>query len=526
MRRAIIILFALLFSFAECPAQELSPRCRAVLDTLVAQFDSLDVYEVRMLSRLQTKKEQCRDLKGRELMDAWMDIAEDYHYFNSDSSIIYLEKARRLAEAEGDSLIAVRSGIRVAKMLAILGYYVESKDRLDAISPRSIPPSILYEYYETLEHLYYELFHIDGSRLEFKEKYRAKYYSYADSVILYAPQNSEFGLRSREKKALKDGDCQGAMQCNIRREGLYPKGSIAESFVLYERSIIYGDMGGHREDALYCLLRSASIDLRNANRDVGAFNIIVSRYGDLIDVKALTKFSEYSHFSMTSFRSRTRRLIGSDAIIATDKVLRHQLEEQKSQLSLALVLLSILAVLLVVAVTYAALLIRRGKTLNRRLEQSNRISNTYLAGFFSLYSSYIDRLLSFRGKINTNLRRGNVNYVIELTNPSRDITNEELRHMYSNFDSAFLDIFPTFVEDFNSFLKPECRIALKQDEKLNTELRIFAMIKLGVSDSAKISELLHYSIKTVYNKRSSVNQKLAAPKTKFEKFLRNEDRKP
>lgn len=93
--------------------------------------------------------------------------------------------------------------------------------------------------------------------------------------------------------------------------------------------------------------------------------------------------------------------------------------------------------------------------------------------------------------------------------------------MYDSFDSAFLDIFPTFVEDFNSLLKPECRIVLKDSEKLTTELRIFAMIKLGVTESSRISELLHYSIKTVYNKRSGINSKLAIPKEQFEKRLKN-----
>lgn len=209
-----------------------------------------------------------------------------------------------------------------------------------------------------------------------------------------------------------------------------------------------------------------------------------------------------------------------DVIVETDRLLRQQILEQKRQLTLSLALLSVLAVLLVGALCYMVALIRKGRVLTRRLERSNRISNGYIASFFQLYSSYIDRLLAFRGRINTSLRRGNTNYVIELTNPSRDITNDELRHMYDSFDSAFLDIFPTFVEDFNSLLKPECHIVLKESEKLNTELRIFAMIKLGVTESAKISELLHYSIKTVYNKRSAVNSKLAISKEKFERILK------
>ena len=274
-------------------------------------------------------------------------------------------------------------------------------------------------------------------------------------------------------------------------------------------------------DGMECLLTSANIDLENFNQEVGAFNQLSSRLRNIVSGDVLDKLSGYSFSSMMRFNSRTRKIIGIQAIVAADKLYQKQLMEQKRQLTLYLILISVLAGLLILAVFYMIALIRKGRVLNHRLERSNRISNSWLAGFFQLYSSYIDRLLAFRGRINTSLRRGNTDYVIELTNPSRDITNDELRHMYDSFDSAFLDIFPTFVEDFNSFLKPECRIVLKDSERLNAELRIFAMIKLGVTESARISELLHYSIKTVYNKRSGINAKLAVSREKFEKALMN-----
>lgn len=279
-------------------------------------------------------------------------------------------------------------------------------------------------------------------------------------------------------------------------------------------------MGGHDEERLNCLLKAAIIDLDNSNQDVAAFTRIAYMLRNSVDAGILDKFSDYSYSSMLKFRSRTRRILGMDVIVETDRLLRQQILEQKRQLTLSLCLLSVLALILIAAVCYMIALIRKGRMLTLRLERSNRISNGYIASFFQLYSSYIDRLLAFRGRINTSLRRGNTDYVIELTNPSRDIENDELKHMYDSFDSAFLDIFPTFVEDFNSLLKPECRIVLKDSEKLTTELRIFAMIKLGVTESARISELLHYSIKTVYNKRSGINSKLAIPKEQFEKTLK------
>ena len=500
--------------------QPLSPDNRTLLNELVNRFDSLEVYENRKLARIQMKKDECEKLEGREQMEALLDVAYEYSYFDSDSTISILKTVAKMASDASDNYMAVKTAVRISRILTTLGYYKESSDIIDSINRKSIPRPLLFEYFEAKEFLCYELFHVDGSRLEFQDMYEKKYRSYMDSVILYAPGDSEFGLRSREKKALILNDYDYAMQCNSKRMELAPKGSIAESFVFYERNLIYEKMGGNDEERLYCLLRAAIIDLENSNQDVAAFTQISYMLRNSVDAGILDKFSEYSYSSMLKFRSRTRRILGMDVIVETDRLLRQQILEQKRQLTLSLVLLSVLAVLLVGVLCYMVALIRKGKILTRRLERSNRISNGYIASFFQLYSSYIDRLLVFRGRINTSLRRGNTNYVIELTNPSRDITNEELRHMYDSFDSAFLDIFPTFVKDFNSLLKPECHIVLKENEKLNTELRIFAMIKLGVTESAKISELLHYSIKTVYNKRSGINSKLAIPKEKFEKMLK------
>lgn len=520
MKHVLLTFLIVLATGVSSVAQPLSPRCKTLLNTLMMKFDSLEVYENRKLARIQMKKDECEKLEGREQMEALLDVAYEYSYFDSDSTISTLKIVAKMASDASDNYMKVKTAIRISRILTTLGYYKESSDIIDSINRKSIPRPLLFEYFEAKEFLCYELFHVDGSRLEFQDMYEKKYRSYMDSVILYAPGDSEFGLRSREKKALILNDYDYAMQCNRKRMELAPEGSIAESFVFYERNLIYEKMGGNEEECLYCLLRAAIIDLENSNQDVAAFTKISYMLRNSVDAGILDKFSEYSYSSMIKFRSRTRRILGMDVIVETDRLLRQQILEQKRQLTLSLALLSVLAVLLVGALCYMVALIRKGRVLTRRLERSNRISNGYIASFFQLYSSYIDRLLAFRGRINTSLRRGNTNYVIELTNPSRDITNDELRHMYDSFDSAFLDIFPTFVEDFNSLLKPECHIVLKESEKLNTELRIFAMIKLGVTESAKISELLHYSIKTVYNKRSAVNSKLAISKEKFERILK------
>ena len=515
-------LAAVLFSISalSCAAKGISPRNKALLDSLVVRFDSLDVYQTRKLDKIQKVKDRAESLREPAgLFQAYLDVAREYRYFDSDSTIAYIEKAREVARLSGEREAWARAGIQSARMLTVVGYYQEAIDRLSGIDRNDISQPVLGEYYEAMSLLYYELFHFDGSRLEFRDKYEKFYDSYLDSVAMTVPPDSEYGLRAREKKAYYAGDAAAAMKYNEQRMAIAAKGTIAESFVYFERSLIYRDLVRSDDDYITCLLMAAIIDLENSNQDVAAFTQLVSGLMDVVDVRILDKMSKYSYDTMLKFRSRTRRLIGTDMIIETDEILRRQLLSQKRQLTWSLAMLSVLSVILVAVLCYLGVLIRKGRIMNRRLEQSNRISNSYIASFFELYSSYIDRLISFRSRVNTSLRRGNTAYVIELTNPSRDITNDELKHMYDSFDTAFLDIFPTFVEDINSMLKPECQIEVKDKGKLNTELRIFALIRLGVTDSSRISELLHYSIKTVYNKRSGINSKLAVPRQKFEKAL-------
>ena len=520
MKRAFLVWIINLCCLCSA-AQTLSPRCQALLDSLMMKFDSLEVYENRKIEKIQQKKAACYGLEGRELMNAWLDVADEYSHYDSDSTMFYYSKVREASLRSADGDFYAVSVIRLSKLLTVLGFFKESDDLLGSIDRSLISTPLLVEYYEAAQNLYCELYHIDGHKVDFGNTYKRKYCAYIDSVINVAPSLSESGLRACEKKAWLGKEYDAAMEFNSRRLELARENIVLKSLVIYDRYVIYESSGRMWPDGMECLLTSANIDLENFNQEVGAFNQLSSRLRNIVSGDVLDKLSGYSFSSMMRFNSRTRKIIGIQAIVAADKLYQKQLMEQKRQLTLYLILISVLAGLLILAVFYMIALIRKGRVLNHRLERSNRISNSWLAGFFQLYSSYIDRLLAFRGRINTSLRRGNTDYVIELTNPSRDITNDELRHMYDSFDSAFLDIFPTFVEDFNSFLKPECRIVLKDSERLNAELRIFAMIKLGVTESARISELLHYSIKTVYNKRSGINAKLAVSREKFEKALMN-----
>ena len=103
---------------------------------------------------------------------------------------------------------------------------------------------------------------------------------------------------------------------------------------------------------------------------------------------------------------------------------------------------------------------------------------------------------------------------------SADIKNKEIDELYTNFDAVFMTLFPNFVNDFNSLLKPEDRIHLTNPNKLTTPIRVFALIRLGIDDSTKIAEFLHYSVNTIYNYRAKIKNSAIGNRNLFEKQIK------
>ena len=136
---------------------------------------------------------------------------------------------------------------------------------------------------------------------------------------------------------------------------------------------------------------------------------------------------------------------------------------------------------------------------NLELVEANAAKEEYLGLYLSMCSGYLDKL--------------------KKTLP-RDQYEAELKNFYKTFDTSFLQLYPSFVEDFNALLQEDCRVALKEGELLNTGLRIFALIKLGITQSSHIASLLRYSVNTIYNYRAQVKNSALSDRENFEETVK------
>ena len=154
--------------------------------------------------------------------------------------------------------------------------------------------------------------------------------------------------------------------------------------------------------------------------------------------------------------------------------------------------------------------------------ENNYIKENYVAHFIRLSSEYIDKNQKFRLEVNKTLRKGKVEEALRMT-LSAGVDDEDLEEFYANFDEAFLSIFPHFIEEYNKLMSEENQVVLTDRQKdrktLTSELRVFALIRLGFRDSATIAQMLRYSINTIYNIRSKAKNKSVVSKDSFEVLI-------
>ena len=156
---------------------------------------------------------------------------------------------------------------------------------------------------------------------------------------------------------------------------------------------------------------------------------------------------------------------------------------------------------------------------NENLQESNLIKEEYIAHFFDVCSAYVDKLEMYRRMLTKHIRHEQIEEMLKVLDAN--VIENELNELYHKFDTIFLNLYPTFVEDFNALRPDNDKIILKHGELMNTELRIFALIRLGINDSVKIAAFLRYSLSAIYNYRVKARKCSDLDKKTFEKMLIN-----
>ena len=545
MKKNCLLCFLLFFSCYSAFAGESLDSLLNVLDKTIKEADTYVQIKENKLHELKKEARKTPPVSV-ERYHLNNDIYLEYKAYSSDSALHYLNENMLLARQLNDKERELKIQLELSYLLSSIGMYMEAADILNSIDRQTLPSSLLGYYYTCYEHVYFEAGAAQPRYKMFASRYAKLSHAYRDSMQVTLDPSSATYLWLRETQLREAGKYDEALEFSDRRLAESSFGTPQYALVAYQRFRLFESMG-KKDEHLYYLVLSAISDVRSAIKEQSSLMVLAQELNSKGDLKRAYDYINFSWEISQFYKTRLRSWMNITPLSMINGNYQDIIKQQNRELLIYIVCVALLALLLVIALIYiyrqmkALSIAKKGlqevnerlfslneeleevnrhlRSTNLELSESNLIKEAYIARFFKLCSVYVDRLQAYRKLVNKKLQRGQVAELLKMTHLSNDIVTVEVQELYANFDSAFLHLFPNFVESLNALLLPDEQIVLKPDELLNTELRIFALIRLGIKDSSQIAELLHYSVNTIYNYRSRVKTKACVSRDDFEDLV-------
>lgn len=545
MKKNCLLCFLLFFSCHSALAGESLDSLLNVLDKTIKEADTYVQIKENKLHELKKEARKTPPFSV-ERYHVNNDIYLEYKAYSSDSALHYLNENMLLARQLNDKERELKIQLELSYLLSSIGMYMEAAGILNSIDRQTLPSSLLGHYYTCYEHVYSEAGAAQPRYKMFASRYAKLSHAYRDSMQVTLDPSSATYLWLRETQLREAGKYDEALEFSDRRLAESSFGTPQYALVAYQRFRLFESMG-KKDEHLYYLVLSAISDVRSAIKEQSSLMVLAQELNSKGDLKRAYDYINFSWEISQFYKTRLRSWMNITPLSMINGNYQDIIKQQNRELLIYIVCVALLALLLVIALIYiyrqmkALSIAKKGlqevnerlfslneeleevnrhlRSTNLELSESNLIKEAYIARFFKLCSVYVDRLQAYRKLVNKKLQRGQVAELLKMTHLSNDIVTVEVQELYANFDSAFLHLFPNFVESLNALLLPEEQIVLKPDELLNTELRIFALIRLGIKDSSQIAELLHYSVNTIYNYRSRVKTKARVSRDDFEDLV-------
>lgn len=469
------------------------------------------------LARAATDAERYR-LTGR--------LREEYRSFDIDSALYFANEKMAAARRIGNASYISDARMNLAEVSGVYGMYKEALDYIDSVD-KGVLDVYQMEYYYHVYRNIYGLMADNCSNAVIKKRYLALTDSYRDSILLV---NSPGSFNYVIVKADKD-NVHGRYDEAIKiLKGAYSKFDNIHGKALldYSLAMAYAGKGDTANEKRHLIL-SAINDIRSGIREYTSLRLLAVMLYKEGDVDRAYAYMTRCMDDAAACNSLWRIYEVQKAFPIINKVYHHKLDRQRMVIFCSLVFIILLTLFLAVAILVIKKQMRkvsaarrqaqeanvRLKELNRELSESSHIKEEYIAHYIDQCSLYIDKMDKYRKHLQKVAQKGGAKELFEEIR-SKSFIDNELKDFYAQFDDSFLNLFPNFVDDFNNLLVPEQRIRLKPSEKLNTELRIFALIRLGISSSTKIANFLRYSVTTIYNYRVRLRNAAAGDREKFD----------
>lgn len=542
--------------YAESVEKEI-PQLLATLDSILVQTGELASQKELKIAQLKKKLSNAANFEE----EFWINkmLYDESFVFNADSAMKYVDRNIQIATELKKKDWQDEWLINRSFMFAATGLLKEAGEVLEKVDSTSLSDGLKLSYYYQRSYLYSHLGQYMGDQKQVNNKYYNEFENANKHMLaLVRPKDPLYWWCVASCNELSPEDSLFSALENVVLSSHH--NTRLDAMNAYGLSNMYKRLGDKEKTMIY-LIYSAMADLRVCNRDIASLQELSSLLYDAGDIDRAYAYMNYCLKAALLYPNRVRIINISTEL---DKIYaNYQQRDIRWRNSLqnylyVVTFFSIILVLTLIGLYRQTKKLRKSRTeldsanhslnqhvvelsqmhkqlalanqelqnlnellrsANQKLQESNDVKEEYIGYVFSICSNYISKLDEYRKNINRKLKTGQFEEARQLTDNS-SLTQNELKDFYANFDAIFLQVYPDFVADLNSLLRPEEQILLKDASELNTEVRIYALVRLGINDSVKIADFLHCSPQTVYNHRLRMRNKAIIPKDKFAEAVR------
>jgi len=520
-------------------------------DSLINELDKAisdaGLYDAEKSKRIEELKQVYKGISKDDLQSQYftcIKLYEEYKSFKFDSAFVYAKKMERLAAQLADSSKINIAKIRISFILLSAGLFKETFENLGKINnSRQQPDSVRAEYYSLMCRYYLDLGHYNND-IYYTPNYVKQRHLYIDSALALFPPGSFDKYHFIGLKSLKEGNVKRAiaeLETLLNRPGL----------TQHQVAIIASTLGSIYLDdnqidkAINYQIKAAIADIKSSVKETYAiFNLaqLLSEHGDF---EKASVYIEKAIDDASFYGARLRKVQVSTILpIIQGKKITYVESQRKLWITYGAIasFLLLLLIFLVITIYRQFTKLKKAKQtiteahlsleaananlhkantdlheVNSKLSEANKIKEEYIGYFFNINSEFFLKINRFKRSLEKKINDRKLDDVRTIVNSIN--INQEKEELLKSFDKVFLKLFPNFVEQFNLLFKEEDQIKLKDNEFLNTDLRIYALIRMGITDNEKIANILEYSVNTIYTYKAKIKHKSIVPKDEFDKRI-------
>ncbi|SDF90648.1 DUF6377 domain-containing protein [Mucilaginibacter gossypii] len=517
-------IFCLLFSLIILSANAFTDP-NTLLEELKTEIAKKNIYDSSKEARIRKLKAYQSTLSQTNYdarFDTWDKLYIEYKSYQFDSAYVYVDKMISLSKVTGNKPKEYYSYVRMAFILLSSGMFNETFDYLRKVNVKALSNADKVDYYFFLARCNYDLANYSNDKY-FSPDYIKTGNKYIDSAVSFCGNDH---IMHTYLLGLKDYQEKNYVEGRIRFKKLLEKDMPIS---MHLRAMVSCSLGSiylednERQEGLNLMMRAAIADIKSSTRETVALYTLAELLYKQGNIKDAYSFIQLAKTDADFYGARQRKIQIASILPLIAAAELNNTEHQKNRFLVFLLIITALALLVVFFLVMIINQLKKLKVkeaiiegknvqlnhINAKLIEDAKIKEEYIGQFFKAISGYIVKLENLKISIDAKLSMKKYDAIHTFVN-NIDIKKER-ESLYYSFDHIFLKIFPNFITVFNSLFAEKDQIWPDEDEVLNTDLRIFALIRMGIADNETIAKILEYSVNTIYVYKMRIKAKSLHP---------------